>query len=94
MPYGYYELLRLIAVVGFCVLAYQAYQQKWKMELVINMGLAISFQPFFKIALGRILWNFIDVLVAIWLLISIFMKTKVEAKNSIDKHEIWRKNLD
>jgi hypothetical protein len=38
--------------------------------------LALLFQPFFKIALGRQIWNIVDVVVGIGLLISIFMKPK------------------
>jgi hypothetical protein len=34
--------------------------------------LAILFQPFFKIALGRALWNVIDVVVGIGLIVSLF----------------------
>jgi hypothetical protein len=31
------------------------------------------FQPFFKIALGRELWNIVDVIVAIGLIITLFL---------------------
>ncbi|MEQ2602819.1 DUF6804 family protein, partial [Phocaeicola vulgatus] len=40
-------------------------------------GLALLFQPFFKVALGRVLWNIIDLVVAvalIFLLIRTFKK--------------------
>jgi len=38
--------------------------------------LALLFQPFFKISLGRELWNVVDVIVGIGLLISAFRKPK------------------
>lgn len=76
MPYAYYELIRLIALLGFGVLAYQAYHQKRQAEMLIYIFLALLFQPFFKIALGRALWNVVDVIVGLYLLISIFLKTK------------------
>jgi hypothetical protein len=38
---------------------------------VVYVCLAILFQPFFKIALGRALWNIVDVFVGVWLLISL-----------------------
>lgn len=44
--------------------------------MIIYGGLALLFQPFFKIALGRQMWNIVDVIVGIGLIISIFMKPK------------------
>lgn len=72
MPYGYYQLVRFIAVIGFGILAYQANQEQNQTLLVIYCALALLFQPFFKIALGRELWNIVDVIVGMGLLISIF----------------------
>ena len=74
MPYGYYQFVRFAGLIGFVILAYQANQQGRQTEAIIYVGLAFLFQPFFKIALGRELWNIIDVVVGIGLLISIFMK--------------------
>ena len=76
MPYGYYQLVRFAAMVGFAVLAYQAHEKDNQAEMIIYGALALLFQPFFKIALGRELWNVIDVLVGLGLLISIFIKPK------------------
>ncbi len=72
MPYGYYQLVRFLALVGFGVLAYQSHLQKKEKEVVIYIILAVLFQPILKIALGRTLWNIIDVLVAIGLIMSLF----------------------
>lgn len=76
MPYGYYELMRTIAMVGFIILGYEVYLQKRKVETIIYITLAVLFQPFFKIALGRELWNIVDVIVAIWLLLTIWIRPK------------------
>ena len=76
MPYGYYELMRFAAMVGFGVLAYQSYQQKKEAEVIIYCALALLFQPLFKIALGRTLWNIVDVLVGVCLILSIWIKPK------------------
>jgi hypothetical protein len=64
LPYGYYELVRLGGMVCFAVLAYQSYQQKQEGWMVVYAALALLFQPFFKIALGRGMWNMVDVSVA------------------------------
>lgn len=69
MPYGNYQFIRFVAMVAFTIMAYQ-YAQKEKGELAITFGaLALLFQPFFKIALGRVIWNVVDVVVAIGLVI-------------------------
>ncbi len=76
MPYGYYQFVRFAALVGFAVLAYQANQQGRQTEMVIFAALALLFQPLFKIALGREMWNIVDVVVGLGLLISIFIQPK------------------
>ena len=76
MPYGFYQFVRFAGLIGFVILAYQANQQGRQTEMIIYGGLALLFQPFFKIALGRQIWNIVDVIVGIVLLISIFMKPK------------------
>lgn len=78
MPYGYYQFVRLAALVGFAVLAYLANSDKKNTEVIIYIGLAILFQPFFKIALGRSIWNIVDVAVAVGLLLSIFINRENE----------------
>jgi hypothetical protein len=70
MPYGYYQFVRFIGMIGFAYLAYEANQSKKETEVLIYIGLVILFQPFFKISLGRTLWNLIDLAVAIGLIAS------------------------
>ena len=80
MPYGYYQFVRFIAIVGFAVLAYFASNKENKVEMIIYIALALLFQPFFKIALGRTLWNMVDVTVGIGLVISIFINQQKTEK--------------
>lgn len=47
-------------------------------ETFIYGALALLFQPFFKISLGREMWNIVDVVVGIGLVISTFIKSKSE----------------
>ena len=69
MPYGYYQLVRFVAMVVFGVMAYKYYEEK-KNVLAITFGaLALLFQPFVKVALGRTMWNVMDVVVAIGLIV-------------------------
>ena len=76
MPYGFYQLVRFIALVGFGILAFNANQENKKTELIIYVSLALLFQPFMKISLGRDLWNIIDVIIAVALVSSVFVKNK------------------
>ena len=71
MPYGFYELVRIVSLIGFSLLAYHSYNQKNNNLTIIYIGLAILFQPIFKIALGRTLWNITDIIVAIFLILTI-----------------------
>ena len=76
MPYGFYQLIRFIALVGFGILAYQTYKKKKMEEMILYGVLALLFQPFFKISLGRDLWNTVDVIVGGGLIVSMFIKKK------------------
>ncbi len=75
-PYSYYQFVRFSAFIGFGYLAFNANEQGSKNEAFIYLALAILFQPFFKIALGRTLWNIIDVIVGVGLLFSISVGKK------------------
>jgi len=74
MPYGYYQLVRFVALVGFAILAYKANEQGRKTEAIIYICLGILFQPFVKIALGRQIWNIVDVVIGVALIVSLFMR--------------------
>ena len=100
MPYGYYQLVRFIAMTVFGVIAWLHYATRHssrlyvtevqegyikddsttihsKVSMAIVFGaLALLFQPFFKIALGRTLWNIVDVIVA-GMLIIMWIKLRI-----------------
>ncbi len=77
MPYGYYQFVRFISMCGFAYLAYSSNEINKKNEVFVYIGLAILFQPFIKIALGRTIWNVVDFIVGISLILSLFQrKTK------------------
>jgi hypothetical protein len=78
MPYGYYQIVRFVGMAGFIVLAFLRYQQNKtvNLEVIIYAFLALLFQPFIKIALGRAVWNIVDLIVSLWLIISLFLNPK------------------
>ena len=76
MPYGYFQIVRFISTLAFGVMAYRYYMER-KEWLAYTFGtLALLFQPFYKIALGRTVWNIVDVIVAIGLLVLFFYEWK------------------
>ena len=75
MPYGCYMLVRFVSMVAFGVMAYRYYTQSKVALTVTFASLALLFQPFIKIALGRTIWNVVDVIVAI-LLMLLWMKER------------------
>ncbi len=78
MPYSYYQLVRFLALLGFGVLAIINYKKENHIIAFVYVALALLFQPVLKVNLGRDLWNLVDVIVGVALLISIF-KVKKDA---------------
>lgn len=74
MPYGYYQLIRFIAMFGFGIMAYHYYSREQNGLGTAFVALAVLFQPFLKIALGRTLWNVVDVVVAVFLIVLCFVE--------------------
>ena len=85
LPYGFYQFVRFAALIGFLVLAYRAHQQGRPTEMVIYGTLALLFQPFFKFALGRTIWNIVDVVVGLGLIASIWLLNDKARKKTPSK---------
>ena len=79
MPYGYYELVRFVSVTGFGYLSFIANKKGNQNEMIVYVSLALLFQPFIKITLGKDIWNIIDIIVSIGLIFSIY-KTQLNNK--------------
>ena len=76
MPYGYFQLVRLFSTIAFGLMAFRYYKDG-KEKLAYTFGtLVLLFQPLYKISLGRTVWNVIDVIVAIGLIILFFWEWK------------------
>ena len=76
MSYGYYQAVRFIGMLCFILLAYFSNQQNNKISIIIYISLALLFQPFIKVELGRTVWNIVDVIVSAGLIVSLFVKPK------------------
>lgn len=55
-------------MVAFGYLGFKAFEQDQQNLGVVFFGLALLFQPIFKISLGREIWNIVDVIVGVWLI--------------------------
>ena len=78
MPYGYYQLVRFIGMISFGFFTFRNYEKN-KIWFIIWLGSAILINPILKISFGRVIWNTLDVVWAIILIVSIFFnqnKTK------------------
>jgi len=73
MPYGYFQLVRFVGMGGFILLAYFDSSRKDKTLMIIWILFALLINPFIKVALGRAIWNVVDVIWAITLIITIFL---------------------
>jgi hypothetical protein len=81
MPYGYFMIVRFLATCSFLYFSYNS-RNRNNNGVILYLVLALLFQPIFKITLGRFVWNLVDVVVAIILLISIL--PKMNAKKTIN----------
>mgnify|MGYP000695840050 CR=1 FL=1 len=68
MPYGYYQLVRYITAGLFCWFVFEANEKEEKEKMFLFIIIAVLFQPIFKIPLGRVIWNIVDVLIAGYLI--------------------------
>ncbi len=65
-------------MLGFAYLAFSLNSTKNKNEVFLYITLAILFQPFLKIALGRNLRNVVDVIFGVGLLLSLAIRKDIK----------------
>ena len=88
MPYGYYMLVRFVAMVAFGIMAYRYYMNNKAIAATMFGVLALLFQPIYKIALERVTWNVIDVLVAVLVIALYVMERRLEKKTTINNQQL------
>ncbi len=74
MPYGYYQFVRFVGMVGFLYLGFD--ERDNEPLKYFWFASAILINPFLKIALGKTIWNIIDVIWATALFVSIKLKKR------------------
>lgn len=84
MPYGYFMLVRFVMMVACGWLAYRYYTMNKVPATWVFGVLALLFQPIYKIALGRTVWNVIDVIVALLMIALFVMELRREKRNKVE----------
>ena len=64
-PYGFSTIIRLATSVIALCWAYRFYNRRKVALAIISGAIALLFQPFYKIALDRLTWNIVDVVLAV-----------------------------
>jgi len=71
-PYGFFTLLRLVVFGTTTYISWLAYKTERQVWIWVFGFTALVFNPLIPLHLGRDLWMIIDLLVAVFLIISIF----------------------
>ena len=83
MPYGYFMLVRFVMMVACGWMAYRYFTIKKSIAAWVYVILAVLFQPIYKIVLGRGIWNVVDVVVAVFLIVLYIVERRLEKKERI-----------
>lgn len=76
MPYWYFQIVRIFGTIGFAYLAYSDFKNKLKFTAYVFGIAAILLNPIVKISFGRSMWNVLDVILALILLLTILFGKK------------------
>ena len=82
MPYGYFQLVRFVGMTGFIVLVYLDKEREDKTIMIIWICSAVLINPIFKVALGRTIWNIVDVIWSIALLTTLIIDYNADRKKN------------
>ena len=77
-------LVRFVMMVACGLMAYRYFLIKKSIAAWVFVILAVLFQPIYKIVLGRGIWNVVDVIVAVFLIILYVMEKRLERKEGAD----------
>ena len=79
-PYGFFTLLRFVVFASTTYVAWMAYEAQKEKWVWIFGFLAVLFNPFIVIHLDREIWSVIDLIVGVFMIVSIFI-LKLESKS-------------
>jgi len=71
-PYGFFTLLRFVVFASTAYIVWMAYEVQKEKWVWIFGFLAVLFNPFIVIHLNREIWGVIDLIVGVFMIISLF----------------------
>ena len=80
-PYGFFTLLRFVVFASTAYIAWMTYEAQKEKWVWIFGFLAVLFNLFIVIHLNRDMWSVIDLIVGVFMIVSIFV-LKLERKPS------------
>lgn len=72
-PYGFFTLLRFVVFASSAYVAWMAYEAQKEKWVWIFGFLAVLFNPFIVIHLNREIWSVIDLIVGVFMIVSVFI---------------------
>ena len=71
-PYGFFTLLRFVVFASSTYIVWMAYEAKKEKWVWIFGFIAVLFNPFIVIHLNREIWSIIDLIIGVFMIISLF----------------------
>src|SRR3989338_1508813 len=71
-PYGFFTMLRFVVFASSAYVAWMAYEVQKEKWVWIFGFLAVLFNPFIIIRLDREIWSVIDLIVGMFMIVSLF----------------------
>lgn len=94
LPYGYYQLLRLVVVSCAGLIAWGGWQRRSHIYVIAFGMLALIYNPIFPLRFERELWAWINIGTAIEFIGAMFLLERSERQrgknNGPTAREIWR----
>lgn len=78
LPYWYYQLVRIFGTIGFAYLSWKEYAERLKITPILFAISAILLNPIIKISFDRNTWQFVDIILAAILLITLIFENKIQ----------------
>jgi len=79
LPYGFYTLIRLsTSIIAACWAVRFLEQERTALAITFG-GIALLFQPVIKITLDKFTWSIIDILLAVFLVVTVIKDRPSEA---------------
>lgn len=78
LPYWYYQLVRIFGTIGFAYLSWKEYKERLKLTPLLLAISAILLNPIIKISFSRNIWQFVDIILAVILLLTLLFEKKIQ----------------